>query len=256
MMLASASEDGTIRLWDAIPLRNRIGAIRATVKQMDEVRGLLADLIARTEDSQASVATLQAAVLADPRITGILRRAALIVVGELAIDRQTRGAGVADSHIARLNPLKQAFAAQDWPRTLELLREIPDADTSSLGTNFLNTVAWKGLTEVPAGSPLRDLNLLLQCAERAVELSNETDGAALDTLARAHWELGDKPKAIEVQREAVAAAEASLPTMKDEKIAAATRTLLDEMKATLAAYERDQPPAPPAAAPASVKPSP
>jgi hypothetical protein len=186
---------------------------------------------------------LQAAALQDPRLSGDLRRAALIVVGEFALDRQT----IAAAREARLSPLLEALDAEDWPRTLELLKQVSEADAAKFRHTFWNDVAWRGLTEVPAGSPARDLNLLLRYAERAAEGSKRADGNSLDTLARAHWELGDKPKAIEVQREAVAAAEASLPTMKDEETSARAREALDEMKATLATYERDQPPAPPAA---------
>lgn len=178
------------------------------------------------------------------------------MVGEIELGRKAKQAEMARARTARLEPLRKAYAAKDWPRTLDSLKSLSDADTAKFSTIFWNTVAWRGLTEVPTDSPSRDLGLLLRCAKRAVELSERKDGAVLDTLARAHWELGDKPKAIEVQREAVAAAEASLATMKDEKTAAATRTVLEEMKATLAKYERDQPPAPPATAPASAKPSP
>jgi hypothetical protein len=82
--LASGSEDKTIRLWNAVPLRDRIGAIRANMNQVDQARSLLKDQIASMGDTKAAISTLQAAVLADPRFSGDLRRAALIVVGELS----------------------------------------------------------------------------------------------------------------------------------------------------------------------------
>jgi hypothetical protein len=191
----------------------------------------------------------------------------MIVVGEVSQDREAKRAAERQraeqakaaqraARQARLAPLQRAYGAKDWAAVLTLLPTVAPADLQGYGSEFWNAVAWRGLTELPADSPARDLRQLLAYAQRAVELSQRKDGAVLDTLARAHWELGDKPKAIEVQREAVAAAEASLATMKYEKTAAATRTVLEEMKATLAKYERDQPPAPPATAPASAKPSP
>jgi WD40 repeat protein/serine/threonine protein kinase len=252
----ASSAPGVAVLWHALPMRERIRTIRTTTKQIHEVRNVLADRIAAIGESETATAELQHAVLADPRFSGELRRAALIVVGEIELGRKAKQAEMARARTARLEPLRKAYAAKDWPRTLDSLKSLSDADTATFSTNFWNTVAWQGLTEVPTDSPSRDIGLLLLCAERAVELSERKDGAVLDTLARAHWELGDKPKAIEVQLEAVAATEASLSTMKDEETAAQRRKALDEMKSTLAAYERDQPPAPPAAAPASTKPSP
>ena len=102
-----------------------------------------------------------------------------------------------------------------------------------MDATFWNAVAWTGLTELPAGAPGRDLNQLLMYAERAVKLSRRTDGASLDTLARAHWELGDKGKALEVQREAVTVSAAALET----KPGAQTKAMHAEIEATLKLYE-------------------
>jgi WD40 repeat protein len=88
--LASASEDCTIRLWDAVPLRDRIGAIRARLAQVDTIRAQLKAQIEAVGDSEADCAAFQDAVLADPRFTGDLRTAALIVVGEVSHDRQAK----------------------------------------------------------------------------------------------------------------------------------------------------------------------
>ena len=52
------------------------------------------DRIAQTDDSEAAITALQEAVLADPRFSGDLRRAALIVVGEVDLDRQAKRAQV------------------------------------------------------------------------------------------------------------------------------------------------------------------
>lgn len=65
----------------------------------------------------------------------------------------------------------------------------------------LNQLAWSIATA--EGQPARDLKLALRCAERAVELTKRGDADILDTLARVHWELGEKDKAVAVQSEAV-----------------------------------------------------
>jgi hypothetical protein len=86
--LATGSNIGTIRLWDAVPMRERIGPIRDMMAKVDQVRASLADRIAAIGNAEADCAAFQDAVLADPRFAGDLRRAALIVVGEVSLNRQ------------------------------------------------------------------------------------------------------------------------------------------------------------------------
>jgi hypothetical protein len=88
--LASGSWDKTIRLWNAVPLRKRIGAIRARLAQVDTIRAQLKAQIEAVGDSTADCAAFQDAVLADPRFTGDPRTAALIVVGEVSQDREAK----------------------------------------------------------------------------------------------------------------------------------------------------------------------
>ena len=71
----------------------------------------------------------------------------------------------------------------------------------------LNSLAWWIVD--PAGGPSdadRDVELALSVAERACELSGQKDAALLDTLARAHYRLGDRDQAIELQKKAVSVA--------------------------------------------------
>jgi tetratricopeptide (TPR) repeat protein len=74
----------------------------------------------------------------------------------------------------------------------ELLKE--DADS-------LNDLAWTILdTE---GLKNRDLDLALDLAKKANELTQGQSGEILDTLARAYFEKGDLDKAVELQTKAV-----------------------------------------------------
>ena len=70
---------------------------------------------------------------------------------------------------------------------------------------------------------VRDIDLARKFAERAVELDNGENAAILDTLARACWDKGEKDKAIEWQRRAIAKA-----TNQNHR---------QELEATLARYE-------------------
>lgn len=85
----------------------------------------------------------------------------------------------------------------------------------------LKEIAWT-ILDAP-GVETRDLDLALQLAQRAVELEKAEDGMAIEVVARAYWEKGEKPQAIEWQRRAIAKAPSD--------------TLKREFEATLAKYE-------------------
>jgi WD40 repeat protein/serine/threonine protein kinase len=237
--LASWSADNFIRQWNAVPLRDRIGDIRARLAMVDEVRIMLAPQLATLGTDGATVTALQESVLTDPRFTGDLRTAALIVIGELDLARQAE----AERLLAEIN---EAVLQNDWSLVLRRLTTIAPTYTW-MDAVFWNDVAWAGLTELPAGAPGRDLNQLLIYAERAVKLLRNGQGYvlpnmdgtvgelgnALDTLARAHWELGDKTKAIDVQREAVTESAAALGTKPDDQ----AKAMHAEIEATLKLYE-------------------
>jgi hypothetical protein len=238
--LASGSWDASIRLWVAVPVRDRIPVVREILAKTDEVRSPLADEIARTGDSIEAVSELQSAVLADPSLPGDLRRAALLVVGEVSLDRQTRRA----ERDRRTSQVQRALRDKKWPDAIVAAAQLEEGDFAELDAAVLNELAWEGLTAVPADSPTRDLRVLLRFAERAVDRSRRADGAILDTLARAHWELGDKPTALAVQAEAIKTLEAQVAVAVDAQLREALAKLLPELRDTLARYERDEPPAP------------
>lgn len=66
----------------------------------------------------------------------------------------------------------------------------------------LNQVAWEMVTEVP--EKLRDTQRAYEFALRANQLTNSTNAAYLDTLARVLYERGDLAGAIATQQQAVA----------------------------------------------------
>ena len=67
-------------------------ANRDMMAKVDQVRASLADQINAIGNTEADCAAFQDAVLADPRFTGDLRTAALIVVGEVSQDREAKRA--------------------------------------------------------------------------------------------------------------------------------------------------------------------
>ena len=232
--LASASYDGTsesydhtIRLWYAVPLRDRISQIRASLAMSAEVRVILTSQLPTLGTDRTAVTELQESVLADPRFTGDLRRTALIVVGEVDLARQ-------DETDRLVGEFEVAYGQKpkDWSLVLQRLAKcVPEEIGYSPA--FWSEVAWAGLTELPPDSPARDLKLLLKYAERAVKLWSRPDRDILKSLARAHWELGDKAKAIQVQREAVTASATARETYADDQ----GKAMQADIEATLKLYE-------------------
>ncbi len=68
----------------------------------------------------------------------------------------------------------------------------------------MNDVAWYVVDDKAVTD--RNLEFALEAATKAAAATNHADAAILDTLARVYWEKGDKAKAIEIQKEAVAKA--------------------------------------------------
>ncbi|MFM7806371.1 MAG: WD40 repeat domain-containing protein, partial [Planctomycetota bacterium] len=88
--LASGSGDKTIRLWSGVPMRERVALYRAAMAKVQLVRSQLESRIAKVDDSIAAVHAFADDIRADLRFLGDLRTAALIVVGEVDLDRQAK----------------------------------------------------------------------------------------------------------------------------------------------------------------------
>jgi thiol-disulfide isomerase/thioredoxin len=86
----------------------------------------------------------------------------------------------------------------------------------------LNSLAW-GIVDPERGLEKPNYKVALKIAERASELTKHNDAMIIDTVARCHFGLGDKAKAIELQTKAV---ELSKGEMKDQM-----QKTLDEYKA-------------------------
>jgi WD40 repeat protein/serine/threonine protein kinase len=254
-----ASDWSSTYLIHSDPLRDRAPEIRRRLRRVEDVRPRIERELAALGHTDAELFTYQTALSLPGRLQPADLEAALAVIGRFDIARDVAHARAAeDLRKQRQQPLDAAIAARDagdWAGLLRLVATTPAEDFWN-EAGFWNEVAWRGLTELPVGAPERDLDRILQYAERAVQLSKRADGAVLDTLARAHWELGDGQRAREVQSEAVKAAEASLAGAL-ERLASAKadpaeidafresmKGMIAELRDTLARYQRDEPPSP------------
>jgi WD40 repeat protein/serine/threonine protein kinase len=221
--------------------RDRFDARRVRAAQVTAARAILES----TADGAPppSGMALRALVDSEPRLAGVMRTAGLIALADLESDR------AAALRKSRLE-VAAAIDRKDWAGATTAIMALPTGIRDLLPASELNKVAWSGLTELPADVVRQRSSDLLALAEMAVARSGRKDGLVIDTLARAHWEAGDKAKAVEAQREAIKALE--------EQIAAESRATsrdeltksLPELHETLLRYEREQPPAaPPAAIP-------
>lgn len=98
-------------------------------------------------------------------------------------------------------------------------------------SQFLNMISWTILDEIAEEN--QDLDFAMQCARRANALTEGSDPAILDTLARAYWEQGDTEKAITWQAKAVEHAE-------EGAMGASIRATLEEYRGGLATVDTDE----------------
>jgi hypothetical protein len=91
----------------------------------------------------------------------------------------------------------------------------PDA----LDTALLNALAWRGLTKLPQGDPSRDLDLILGCARLAASRTDRRDPFLLDTLAQVHLARGERDRAEQVWRDALAVLESEPAPKAAEEVA-------------------------------------
>jgi len=80
--------DKTLRLWSGVPMRERVALYRAAMAKVERVRSQLESRIAKIDTSLAAVHAFADEIRADPRFLGDLRTAALMVVGEVDLERQ------------------------------------------------------------------------------------------------------------------------------------------------------------------------
>jgi thiol-disulfide isomerase/thioredoxin len=102
-------------------------------------------------------------------------------------------------------PLKfdALLAAGDFPAAYAYGGKLVDEAIAKKNADELNVIAWK-IVDPDATWAKLDLDLALRAAEKSVALTQENDGAVLDTLARVYFLKGDIKKAIEYETKAVA----------------------------------------------------
>lgn len=112
---------------------------------------------------------------------------------------------------------------KEYDKAYDLARKTLDTDLKD-NPQVLNEIAW--LIVDPAGKvEKKDLDLAMTAANKANDLTKGKDAAILDTLARVHFEKGDKAKALELQKKAVELAPDQLKS---------------ELEASLKEYEKAQ----------------
>jgi hypothetical protein len=220
---------------------------RELLSSMATTRAAVMELAGALGDSVSDVEGFDLQMRSHPEFQDERRIPALMVVAEISADREMRRLAQAQRNRVLTGTVTAAIRSRDWKQALTLLGRLEAPTTvelrlSELSPMQLNTLAWSGLTELPADSPARDLRQLLDIAQRAVEASARREGLYLATLARAHWELGDGPKAAEVQAEAVAAIEASRKAGMPEKAREQLDAFKSEHVERLSRYQKEPPP--------------
>jgi thiol-disulfide isomerase/thioredoxin len=121
------------------------------------------------------------------------------------------------------------FNLKNYTEAYKVGEKVVDEAIAHKDQMSLNRIAWNIVDpEGPVGKADRQagLPLAMRAAKAAVEITKEKDAAILDTLARCYWVKGDKPKAVELQKKAVAA------LTKDDP-----EETKDQLQTTLKEYE-------------------
>ena len=206
-------------------MRDRFPALQARRAQIATAKkNLAADLASAGTDS-AALENLKTKVLADPGLTGDARVATMIALREKDLENQNR----IKNQIALIHG---AAETGNFTEAVTLAASLP---IEQLDATTLYDLAWKITTEWESNDRVRDLRLALRMAQKCVELDLGKDAVSLDTLAYLHWELGDKAKAIEIQRKAV--------ELLDVKNAFSPETVA-EIRESLHKYETENAPTP------------
>lgn len=100
----------------------------------------------------------------------------------------------------------------------ELGGKLVDKAIESKDPMALNQVAWT-LVDPETKFEERHIPLALRAATAASKLTDDKDGAILDTLARAHFWNGDLDKALEIQLKAVENSEGPMKAQIEEVVA-------------------------------------
>lgn len=95
--------------------------------------------------------------------------------------------------------------------------ELVEKESLASNSTGLNAFAW-GLVDPEVELEYRFLDLALEAAEKANELTEGEDGAILDTLARVHFWRGDLAKALAIQRKAVELADERMKEQLEEAL--------------------------------------
>ncbi len=124
-----------------------------------------------------------------------------------------------EAQMAKFQVLSQSGQFADMMTTAKQLL------ATNLSGSAFNQIAWVIATEVPDN--VRDLEVALSAADKAVSATKGEDPSILDTQARVYWELANPTKALEIQTKAIALAE-------KQNLSGA---IMDEMKTSLQLYK-------------------
>jgi len=159
----------------------------------------LQQIVDGTYDREAAVTAMEAAKKAQAaqrKVIGLVRSGefdkAVSAIDELLADDPASG----QMQLLKAQVLELAGRSDEVGKAYEAAM-----DASWDDAQLLNGIAWKLATETDEP----DLDVALKAARRASELTKDTNGSILDTLARVHFERGDAQAALDWQTKAVAA---------------------------------------------------
>ena len=113
-----------------------------------------------------------------------------------------KAAAEEEKAMAAAATMSELFALARSGKWDEFYAEADKAIDDIESSQALNELAWRIVDPVNP-FPQQNLDVALKAAKKADELTDNSNGAILDTLARVYWLRGDKKKALELQEKAV-----------------------------------------------------
>jgi tetratricopeptide (TPR) repeat protein len=107
---------------------------------------------------------------------------------------------------------------QGDPEASKIGRKLAEHAIEQKNAIKLNEIAW-GIVDPEAKIEKKDLDLAYFAASKAAELSQNKDGAILDTLARVYFCKGDVAKAIEIEEKAIELAPEAIKSDLEDSLA-------------------------------------
>ena len=207
-------ESGGVRVWTAVPSENRLSQIQRLRQQVSSVRKMLGRRISEIGSRSDRVEAFASEVFVDDRFKGELRRASLIVIGQVARDAERVRAELERDGTERLQPLLRAIEGERTHEAMQLLAAVAPSDLEWIPPPCLSRLLDAVSADPRIFSVSSERQPLVDSLRRVAEAQPWPEPFA--ALARAHWLNAEPQLAAAAQRRAIEMREREIMDERDQ----------------------------------------